>query len=393
MFRKFLILVILFTNISFAKDISIEVLAAPTLVTTEMNEEQLLTLNGYRQAVTSELLNLKLNSELFWNKVDQKKMSGKEEAAFLNQIFANVLLARALPADSKEPLAEGEKLSGTFKALLDLEKLKLLFLEVTTDLTETKLKTFYLLATIDIEDNMSWDDVGVQKAESFREVILDNWKKLLTKEIKGFERISVLENDLKTKPDYLNNKSITLKWTSTIKKIVSNPLNNTVSFELSAHYILQNTKLGTTLWAFDFPVQKRDFDTQNKKALSSSLASLVYNLLLSQSSKLNEITLENENKLEQSEVEIKIDSKTGLSEIYQINLVLQEKFKGLKLSSQMKSYSSVGSVLIIHADGTSDKILEALNMGGEKLPFNEQKVLLFNRADKSFAILPKGPNN
>jgi hypothetical protein len=34
-----------------------------------------------------------------------------------------------------------------------------------------------------------------------------------------------------------------------------------------------------------------------------------------------------------------------------------------------------------------------LSNGGANFPLNEQKVLLFNRADKSFAILPKEKNN
>jgi hypothetical protein len=59
----------------------------------------------------------------------------------------------------------------------------------------------------------------------------------------------------------------------------------------------------------------------------------------------------------------------------------------------MKSYSSDGSVLIIRAEGSAEKILDSLSNGGANFPLNEQKVLLFNRADKSFAILPKEKNN
>ena len=393
MLKIVFMILIVFINVSLAKEISVEVMATSASVTPEMNEEQVLTINGYRQIVTSELEDLKLNSELFWSKLEQKKLSSKDEIAFLNGLFENVLLARAEPAKPSEDIKVSEKLSGNFKADLNLEKLKLLFLEVTTDLADTKLKTFYLLADINIDSNMDWEDLGVQNSESFRGVIIDSWKKLFLKDFKGFEKFIVLENDLTTKPDYLNNKSVTLKWTSTFKKVANNPANHTASYELTAHYIIQNTKLGSSILAFDFPIQKRDFDVQNKKALSSSLASLVYNLLLSQSSKISGILMENAGKLEQSEVEIKIVSKTGLLEINQINSFLQDKFKDLKLSSQMKSYSSSGSTLIIRADGNGDKILDALSLGGGKLPFNEQKVLLFNRADKSFAILPKESNN
>jgi hypothetical protein len=397
MFKYAFFLFMIFTNLtlnfSFANDISIDVLAKPSDVTLEMNEEQLLTLNGYRQAVTSELEDLKLNSELFWSKLDQKKMSSKEEAAYLQGLFENVSISIASPQDPKEPKSEGRNLSGKFKAVLNLEKLKMTFLEVTTDLAATKLKTFYLEGNIDLDDNMTWDDVGVMKPESFRGVILDSWKKLIEKEVKGFESVIILEKDLSTKPDYMNTKSVTLKWTSTFKKVSSNTENQTASYELSAHYILQNAKSGSTLLAFDFPVQKRDFNIKNKKALSSSLASLVYNLLLSQTAKINSVVEFNAKTIELTELEIKILSKAGLTEIYQINSLLQEKFKDLKLTSQMKSYSTDGSTLIIRAEGSVEKILDSLSGGGGKYPINEQKVLLFNRADKTFAILPKDGNN
>jgi hypothetical protein len=384
---------LIFMNLSFAKDISLEVQALQSDVTTEMNGDQLLTLNGFRQAVTSELEDLKLNSELFWSKLDQKKLKPSEETAFLQTLFENISIAIAAPLDPNEPKAPGAKQTGNFKAVINLEKLKTTFLEITTDLAATRLKSFYLVALIDIDDSMTWEDVGVQKPESFKGVILESWNKLIEKEIKGFEKVVVLEKELSIKPDYMNPKSVTLKWTSTFKKVATDSENHSASYELSAHYVLQNTKSGLNLLAFDFPVQKRDFDIKNKKTLSSSMASLVYNLLLSQTSKINGIVEANAKTIEQAEVEIKIVSKSGLSEIFQINSLLQERFKDLKLSSQMKSYSSDGSVLIIRAEGSAEKILDSLSNGGANFPLNEQKVLLFNRADKSFAILPKEKNN
>ena len=393
MFKSIFIILFLFLNVSLAKEISIPVLASPADVNADMNEEQLLVLNGYRQSISGELTDLKLDSELFWSKLEEKKMSSIEEAAFLKVLFDKDLIAINSALDPKAPLPEGAKLSGHFTSSIDLEKLNALFLEVTLDLAATKLKTFYLLANIDLDTNMTWEDAGVQKPESFRSVILDSWKKLIEKDVLGFEKTTVLEKEISIKPDYMNSKSVSLKWTSTFKKVSSNLANHTANYELSAHYVLQNTKSGAILHAFDFPLQKREFEIQNKKMLSSSLASLVYNLLLSQSSKINSILEADSKSLEASEIEIKIITKTGLSEISQINSYLQDKFKDIKLTSQMKSYSSDSSVLVIRALGNSLKILDSLSVEGGKFQLNEQKVLLFNRTDKTFAILPKASNN
>jgi hypothetical protein len=191
----------------------------------------------------------------------------------------------------------------------------------------------------------------------------------------------------------MNTKSLTLKWNSTLKKASTNIESKKAIFELSAQYILVNTKTGDVLNSFDFPLQKRELDTQNKKSLSSALASLTYNLLLSQSSKIQGIIEADGKGQEQSSLELKISSKAGLSEIYAINNLLQEKFQNIKLTSSMKSYSREGAVLNIRAEGSVDKILDSLSLEGGKFPLNEQKILLFNRTDKSFAILPKDSNN
>ena len=185
MLKSFFVMMIVFTNISWTKEISIEVMDTSTSVTTEMNEGQVLTINGYRQIVTSELEDLKLNSELFWNKLDEKKLAPKDEIDFFNGLFENALLARAEVAKTNKEVKLPEKLSGNFKADINLEKLKLLFLEVTTDLADTKLKTFYLLADINSDSNMVWEELGVQKSESFRGVIVDSWKKLFVKKRKN----------------------------------------------------------------------------------------------------------------------------------------------------------------------------------------------------------------
>lgn len=389
----------------FAKTIEFSVLAKKSDVTADLKEEDLLTLNGFRQAITSELEELKLDSKLYWEKFEQKKLSNTEELQFFKPLFENVVIAQAAPAPKaeisaevsgptpKETSKEDQKLEGSFKAEINLEKLKSNFLEVTLNLAETKIKTFYILANIDLDAGTSWEDVGVDKAQNFSGVIIDSWKKLAQKEFKNFERVEALEKDFASKPDYMNSKSVTLKWNSTLKKVSTSAEGKKGNFELVAQYVLINTKSGDILTSFDFPIQKRELDLQNRKALSSTLASLVYNLLLSQTSKISGVLETIEKNKARSFVEIKIATKTSLSEIYAINGLLQEKFKDIKLASQMKTYTTDSASLLISADEDEAKILDRLSLEGGKFPLNEQKVLLFNRSDKSFAIIPKDSNN
>ncbi len=390
MFKKIIFfLCLIITNVTFSKDISLEVIAKRSDVNNELSEEQVLLLNGFRQAVTSELEILKLDSNIYWPKLDKKKMTVKEEFLYLKSFFTNeVLVLKQSEGSVLSPV-----FSGAFTAVLDSLKLKSNYDEVISDSDEVKLKTFYILANVDIDKNMTWEDAGVSKSQNFTDVIQESWKKLIEKKISGFERVVILENDFTKINDSMNSKSNLLKWKSILKKVSENHDTKTNQYEVSAQYVLQNAKSGTVLLAFDFPVIKRSFEGQNKKKLSSDLASLIYNLLLSQIVKIQTLLISDAKISEMSNFEIKVISKSGLSEIFLINSFLQEKFKDLKLTSSMKSYSSDGAILVIRAEGSEEKILESLSIEGGKFILNEQKVLLFNRIDKTFAILPKESNN
>jgi hypothetical protein len=395
MLKSFLLLnLILLTIISqvFAKSVEVEALAKKSDLTKDLSATDLLTLNAARQIVTSELETGKLDSKMFWEKIEQKKLSAGDELQLLRTVFDNISVNLLAPSDAEAALKD-EKLTGIFKAELNDVKFKDLYFEISSNLGDTKFKTFYILANIDVDSGLSWEDIGVSKKESFAGVVVESWKKLLEKDFKGFEKISVLDRDFPKKPDTMNAQSVTLKWTSVIKRTSVNIPKNSASFLVTAQYILVSTKSNEVLAAFDFPVQKREFDTQNKKALSSSLASLVYNLFLSQSSKISTLLESVSRQGEMSNLEIGIKGKSTLTEIFAINSILQEHFKDIKLTSQMKSFSSDGSTLLIRAEGSIDKILDRLSLEGGKLPLNEQKLLLFNRQDKSFAILPKDSNN
>jgi hypothetical protein len=398
----FILMLFLFVSSLFAKTIELEVFAIKSEAINDLKEEEQLELNGFSQAITSELEFLKLDSALFWEKVGAKiGQSKKEEHSFLKSFFNNTLLSQSVPAlkkgegakeKKKDDLAE-VKLTGILKADLLSAKLQASYKELLENLSETRMRTFYILSSIELDSGLEWSDLGVSKSEHFSGVIVKSWRELFEKELKGFEKVVIIENDFLDKPDYMNAKSVTLKWNSTFKKLSINNEKKTALFELSAQAIMVNTKSGQVINSFDFPILKREFDTQNKKNLSSGLASLVYNLIYTQRAKLMASIEMMEKNQERSQFEAKMVSRSSLTEMYLINSFLQEKFIHIKLTSQIKSYSSEGAILLINAEGTEEKILDSLSLEGGKFSLNEQKVLLFNRLDKSFAILPKDSNN
>lgn len=377
-------------------------------------------LNGMRQAVTAELVKHELDSDAFWKKIEEKNLSNADEINFFRPYFNrfNVVMdkpetAAIVPAEAKPVVkdpadpgvlqtpapavkvaaAQDQYQRATFSYEFDAVKVKSLFVEILTNLPDVTIKTFYIIPDISISQEMTWMDVGVTKKENFSGVIIDSWKKWAEAQFKNFTNVVVLEKDFTEKPARMNPESVTLKWTAAIKKSEVFQDRKSARYEVSAQYVLVNTKTNLSLQAFDFPVQKREVGIANPKDLSSTLASLIYNLLNSQTVKLNSSLELNRASSTLSIVDIKVTGKHGLYDITQINALLAERFKEYALTSEMKSYSVDSSMVSIKSTMSQEALYAALAKDGGKFTLNEQKILLFSPENKTFAIIPKEANN
>lgn len=371
---------------AFSQEESVEVLIKKGEGNTATNVLPNIELNGFRQAITKTLVDKNLDSEKFWEKLEEKKLSDDQEKEFLRPLFINPLFlsAKTLPTDTFE--------KSLFKYTIDQKKLEAMTAEFLSTLPDMSIKTFYILPEIIIDSEMNWSDVGVTKKENFVGVIVDSWKTWATNQFKQFPNVVILEKDFTTIPSTLNSESVTLKWTSRIKKTEVFQDRKSARFEMTAQYIIVDTKSGKNLLGFDFPTQKREFGISSAKDLSSGLASLVYNLLNSQAAKIGGI-LESSKSAGVHSVDIKITGKHGLFDITQINSYLTENFKNIALSSELKSYSTDSSVISIKSSATPESLYVLFAKDGGKMPLNEQKILSFSSTDHSFAIIPKEANN
>lgn len=375
-------------------------------------------LNGMRQAVTGELVKNELDPDIFWKKIEEKNLSDTDEINFFRPYFNrfNIVMDRAPtaapapapapkptdPADpgilqtpAPKPVApvEDQFQRATFNYEFDADKIKSLFVETMTNLPDVTIKTFYIIPDISITDEMTWMDVGVTKKENFSGVIIDSWKKWAETQFKNFTNVVVLEKDFTEKPAGMNAESVTLKWTSTIKKSEVFQDRKSARYEVGAQYVLVNTKTNQSLAAFDFPLQKREVGVAVPKDLSSTLASLIYNLLNSQTVKLTSALELNRASSTLSIVDIKVTGKHGLYDITQINAFLSDRFKEYAMASEMKSYSVDSSMISIKSTMSQEALYAALGKDGGKFALNEQKILLFSPESKTFAIIPKEANN
>lgn len=382
---------LILSHAAFAIEEKADVMVKKDAASASANVEELLTLNGLRQAITTELLKNNLDSEAFWKKLDERNLSDADEILLLRPRFNSVTLAMTpVPA---APAPVDPFLRGVLTYDLDPLKVKVLFNEIAANLPDPAIKTFYIVPEIMIAKEMSWSDVGVAKEENFSGVIIESWKKWAQTQFKNFTNIVILEKDFVNKPENLNPESVTLKWNSFLKKGEEYPDRKSARFDLSAQYVLVNSKSGQSMVAFDFPNQKREFTIYNPKELSSNLASLVYNLLNSQTAKIASNLELNQKSAGQSSVEIKVVGKHGLFDITQINSFLAERFKDINLTSELKSYANENSVITIKSTQAADALYAVLGKEGGKWPLSEQKILLFSSENRTFAIIPKEANN
>jgi hypothetical protein len=405
MFSKFICLMLLMFSASiFAEDKKLTIeMTTPEDKSTEF---EVLTVEGMKKALTNHIDDQNLQSAIFWKKLNERKsldkLTPKEATELLKVLFTKSVMAINSLAETKEI---GEKSvetakepivptvsSGTFEYDINVEKTKNLYDQLISDLPDPSANVFYIQADIDIDESLKWEDLGVSRAENFSGVIKDSWKKMALEHVKGFDHYVVINKDL-TNLEGMNPHSVTLKWKSRLKRTYDDQDKKTAKYELSAQYVLVRTLNNESLIAFDFPLQKREFSISNPKALSSGLASLIYNLLNSQSGKIG-TTAEVARTTQINQVtEFTISNSHSLSDVFSAISWLNENMKAINLNVELKTFSNPGSILLFKSQADQAKLIELLSNNGGKMPISEQKLLLFNQTDKSFAIIPKDGNN
>lgn len=347
--------------------------------------QDLVNLAAYKEAINSELKLIPIEQsdvEKFWKKIAEKNLDLKSELLFLKPLFIRENIAVIENSD--------KTISSKHRFQYELNKNQL------SDLNQTLLrgydvsqKTLYLLVDVGISRDMTWADVGVNSPENFAGVIIDSWKKWSSGQFKTFTQVVVLPKDFSERPLNMNPESVTLKWNSLLKKAETFQDRQSARFELVAQYVLVSSKTNQILIGFDFPTQKKEVGITNGKSLSSTLASLIYNLLTTQGGKINSAIEMNAVNSSLMVSEFKLVGKHGLYDLTLVNNFLNEKFKDIKLSSELKSYQSSGSILAIKCALTTEALILKFSGDGGNFPLNEQKILVFSPNDRTFAIIQK----
>lgn len=349
------------------------------------------TLLGYKEAVNKAFVELGFDQDrainVFWERLEASGNPADKIISLIAPVFNKTSFLKL------ENIEDPENDKMDFKYEIDKKKLKKLFSNHVKEYVIYSDKNIYIIPEITIDETMQWSDVGVSKSQVFTDVIVDSWVKWAAEKFPGFDNVVVINQDFKQIPEDMNSESVTIKWTSHIKKAEVFHERQSALFDVSAQYVVNNIKSAQNLTAFDFPHQKNEYSILKDKELSSNLASLIFNLLNSQSAKIATALEFNKasSTLHMNDFIVKGDH--GFYDITLLTNALNAKYKDYAVVSELKAYSNHESIITIRSTASRDSLDKMFSTDSGKVDLNEQKILTFDSIDRAFAIIPKQIHN
>lgn len=393
--NKKLILIILISLSSFslwAREINTEVGMEASKEVTPKEIESTLRELGLKKGFEQVVQELKLNLEQYNKVLTDKNFSKEEYQKHLESFFTNIEFIRIVSVDIKSD----SNPTGVIKAQVDDEQFKKIFIQFVENLDLLKEKNFYIDLDYTLVGKTSWEDLGVSTQTIFEEAVDNSFRDHLLKEFPGFQNIIFLEEKerklLEINKDLITNESYRYKFSFSIRKVYEDKDEKIIQFEVDAHFVLVGVKDGHIVYSYEFPTQKKVFRNVKSADLSSSLATLVFNICKMQTpiikDKLANDKTENKNLFS-------LSGQKFFSDIYAVKNVL---------TNFLSKYNPNISIVNLNLNKTDFKIdvvidpkegkkLQDLLINMGKLPLsndpNEKKVLVFDNEHNSFAINQK----
>jgi hypothetical protein len=376
---------------------------SPTAMRSAIEEVNALTkperllLFSLKEALKSESPFNDLDPKIIVEKIEVQNKDQKKQLEELKKMFLNTTFLT--PQKNQNNKEDTSSSKGTipkmfFQYEVSAENLKSFF--ASAQLNESvplQEKTLFLLLDINIDKQMSWLEVGVTKSENFVDVIKNSWQKWALEQFKNYPKVVIINQDIKEIPTDTHKDSVVLKWSSQLKKVQQYNDKMSALYEANAQYSLNHLVSGNVLLSFDFPIQRKEVTIADNKQLSSSLASLIYNMLNSQTTKIA-TSLDTFSKSKTIyQYSFLILGEHGLLDVRQIAQFLNEQFAQDKMNASMKNYEALKSTITLRSELTEEQFVQKLQKMGAAMTLNEQKILTFSPETKAFAIIPKNANN
>lgn len=387
MFMHKIILFILFVTNVFAYELNVE-LTVPKENNTQTMSDQDLLIRGKEEAIKEYLKGKNYDQAKFEEKLNLKKNSKTRYDELLNTVFTdtNIYFLSDLNAKNFS--------KAVFRGNLDETKFDDFYFELVNDLeTLAEKKVFYQL-DVELQNSLTWLDVGVYDSALFKNTILNTWNEVLRKFIIGYSNVEVVDDKFKLAfdkfPKKINLDSALIEVKVSIKKTSENSISKKATFEINAQYLILKAATKEVIYSFNYPLQKKELQIANKKDLNSTLATLIFNLVKVQAPSIGDALKKSESQIE---LAFNLKGQELFSDVSKAKSMLDTYLLDLEAKLDIKQLSLTNSIISIKIDqDKKDRLIEKLKTAG-KIPLsqspNEQKFLVLTGDNNSFAIVKK----
>jgi hypothetical protein len=440
----FVILLSLFLNFGWAVEADLNIEGEGRFISEEGDslpfiKEQLL-FNSFQDVITKYLKKQGLDSDLFWEKHEQrfdsfftyiekdlrknyqsdpktslepskiekevriKRLERKAQFGLLNRAIKSYSIISMTRAQNM-PKARYISISGQ----VDSNLVNQIYFEYTSPKKTVKALNLYLMPLFTLS-NISWTEIGITSVNDFSQVVSDHWKKYLENGLKpqiqdiislGEDSQSDLRRTLESKQGGKGffelgdlggrnfDDGFLLMVKIQLKKISEKVLLKKSQMEIFLNFSLIDLRNNRIIAYGDLPKTRSNFSTEDISQLSSSIATDIYRIPLEEFSKLKKDI--NNNLGNSNLLYLKVRNINSVEDLIGLADALKMKGVSFQLNPRIHSLKAKEGVLELDFNGNqaeAEKFLKEFEkeklMDGRGIIFEEQN------GDYTLAIKPSG---
>ncbi len=442
MLVRFFIILCFFCNFSAAGEFDLKIDGEGRFISEEGDslpfiKEQLL-FNSFQDVITKYLKKQGLNSDLFWEKNNQKfenffkniekdlrnnyletapkspetleklekeirikKLERKAQFGGLNRVIKSYSINSMTRAPN---MPKARYIS--IVAQVDDNLLNQIYFSYASPKKIIKGFNLYLLPLFTLS-NMSWSDTGVEAMKDFSTAVSEHWIKFLEGGLKDqINQIVVLDEDsqkdlrrifegsrrdkgffeLIEKSSFSNlEDGFLLLVKVKMKKISEKILLKKIQIEFDLNYVLVDVKNNKIVDFSDIGKKRSSFLTDNPQQLSSSIATSIYRMPLEEFGKIKRDIIENQRN--SNVAYLKVNNIKTVEDLFGLQETLKSKGVPFQLNSRLHSLKANEGILEIEFNGNQDQLKKFLiEIEKEKLVDGRKIIFEENDGDFTFAI-------
>ena len=414
-------------------------------------KKQLLT-SAFRNVMTKELDAMGLDSKLFWQqydkkfdeyfqsiklslqekyKIDDPNTSKKRRGHYQDALRSRRLrakatygrLQRAIISYSIKKMSRSTQMANSrylsLSARVDKKMLRNFYFKFTREGESRHFKTLYISSDFYLK-SMTWLDAGVEVESDFTAVVQDHWRNWLKQNLSSYvDKIEitdvVFEEKLKAylalpedagksiaKSKGVGEKSeeamtvvdefedsLWLRIGTTIQNMGSNDLLEERKFKVSGDFVLLDLKTNKLVRHFDFINETKSYKTSDRHQLSSSLASLVYRLPMTDFQELGKTLVNLPPKMKR--VTLTINNVSSVQDLIKLKNFLSNKGLAQRFAPSLETYTGKDGRISLGYQGERESVIEVL-MRLNNQDIGNKRFMVIESPDDPFVLTIKGEN-